>query len=102
MAAFSHMLPNSSFINHQTSSVSQWCIKNAVRSRFCIICFTVYTLTVADYLMELVQRSNLGLQLGLVQTAYANGSSTNYISKTLVRYLLYRMLRKEKPGKIKL
>lgn len=38
---------------------------------------------IADYLMEVVQRSNLGLQLGLVQTAYANGSSTNYISQTL-------------------
>jgi hypothetical protein len=47
--------------------------------------------------MELVQRSNLGLQLGLVQTAYANGSSTNYISETLVRYttVLYRMLSKD-------
>jgi hypothetical protein len=53
--------------------------------------------------MELVQRSKQGLQLGLVQTAYANGSSTNYISKTLVRYtILYRMLSKNKPGKIEL
>jgi hypothetical protein len=52
--------------------------------------------------MELVQKSNLGLQLGLVQTAYANGSSTSYISKTLVRSLLYRMFFNEKPGKVNL
>lgn len=38
---------------------------------------------IAGYLMELVQKSKLDLQLGLVQTAYANGSSTSYISKTL-------------------
>ncbi|XP_066998595.2 phosphoacetylglucosamine mutase isoform X2 [Anabrus simplex] len=38
---------------------------------------------VAGYLMELVKESGLSLNLGLVQTAYANGSSTNYISKTL-------------------
>jgi len=38
---------------------------------------------IAGYLMELVEKSNLDLQLGLVQTAYSNGSSTSYISKTL-------------------
>ncbi|XP_021922862.1 phosphoacetylglucosamine mutase isoform X2 [Zootermopsis nevadensis] len=38
---------------------------------------------IAGYLMELIKKSDLGLQLGLVQTAYANGSSTSYISKTL-------------------
>jgi len=38
---------------------------------------------IAGYLMELVEKSNLVLKLGLVQTAYANGSSTSYISETL-------------------
>ncbi|XP_059471825.1 phosphoacetylglucosamine mutase [Neocloeon triangulifer] len=38
---------------------------------------------VAGHLMDLVAASKLKLNLGLVQTAYANGSSTEYISKTL-------------------
>jgi hypothetical protein len=32
-----------------------------------------------------VAQSGLALDLGLVQTAYANGSSTKYITDTLVR-----------------
>ena len=38
---------------------------------------------IAQYLKELLQESNLSFQLGLVQTAYANGGSTNYISNVL-------------------
>ncbi|XP_060069488.1 phosphoacetylglucosamine mutase-like isoform X2 [Ylistrum balloti] len=38
---------------------------------------------VAGYLQELLNRSGLSLNLGLVQTAYANGSSTVYITDTL-------------------
>ncbi|XP_069140710.1 phosphoacetylglucosamine mutase-like isoform X2 [Argopecten irradians] len=38
---------------------------------------------VAGYLQELVHKSGLSLNLGLVQTAYANGSSTAYITDTL-------------------
>ncbi|XP_033757116.1 phosphoacetylglucosamine mutase-like isoform X2 [Pecten maximus] len=38
---------------------------------------------VAGYLQELLSRSGLTLNLGLVQTAYANGSSTAYITKNL-------------------
>ncbi|KAK9501943.1 hypothetical protein O3M35_012571 [Rhynocoris fuscipes] len=38
---------------------------------------------VAGYLMELVNESGLHLNLGIVQTAYANGSSTKYISEVL-------------------
>jgi phosphoacetylglucosamine mutase len=38
---------------------------------------------VAGYLKDLVQETGLSLNLGLVQTAYANGSSTNYITKKL-------------------
>lgn len=38
---------------------------------------------VAAYLQELIKGSGLSLNLGLVQTAYANGSSTNYIAQTM-------------------
>ncbi|ESO82826.1 hypothetical protein LOTGIDRAFT_229832 [Lottia gigantea] len=38
---------------------------------------------VAGYLQDLVSRSGLDLNLGLVQTAYANGSSTQYITQQL-------------------
>jgi phosphoacetylglucosamine mutase len=37
----------------------------------------------ADHLGDLVKRSGLALNLGLIQTAYANGNSTNYITKNL-------------------
>ena len=39
---------------------------------------------VADYLQELLKLCSLDLNLGLVQTAYANGSSTSYIAETMV------------------
>ncbi|XP_063240207.1 phosphoacetylglucosamine mutase isoform X2 [Bacillus rossius redtenbacheri] len=38
---------------------------------------------VAGYLMELVRASGLAINLGLVQTAYANGGSTHYIADVL-------------------
>ena len=38
----------------------------------------------AALLIELVKDSGLQIELGLVQTAYANGSSTNYINNNLV------------------
>lgn len=38
---------------------------------------------VADYLMELVKSSGIDLRIGLVQTAYANGASTDYIVNKL-------------------
>ena len=38
---------------------------------------------VAGYLKELVAGSDIDLNLGLIQTAYANGSSTEYIEKSL-------------------
>lgn len=38
---------------------------------------------VAGYFKELLEQSHLTLQLGLVQTAYANGGSTAYISDVL-------------------
>ncbi|KAJ8966110.1 hypothetical protein NQ317_011015 [Molorchus minor] len=38
---------------------------------------------VASYLQEVVQQTGIELNLGLVQTAYANGASTEYITKEL-------------------
>ncbi|KAG6801624.1 phosphoacetylglucosamine mutase [Apis mellifera caucasica] len=38
---------------------------------------------IATYLKELLQESRLSFQIGLVQTAYANGASTDYISNIL-------------------
>ncbi|XP_059216395.1 phosphoacetylglucosamine mutase [Stomoxys calcitrans] len=38
---------------------------------------------VADFLMDTVKRCSLELKLGLVQTAYANGASTDYIVNKL-------------------
>lgn len=47
--------------------------------------------------MELVKASGLPLNLGIVQTAYANGSSTNYISEILVGIpeFIYLILNKD-------
>lgn len=42
----------------------------------------------AMFLMDLVKQAGLDLEVGVVQTAYANGSSTAYLEKSLVRYLL--------------
>ena len=44
----------------------------------------VFCFQVAGYLKELVGDSGLQLNLGLVQTAYANGNSTTYINEQLV------------------
>lgn len=38
---------------------------------------------IADYLMHLVSECRVSLKLGIVQTAYANGASTDYIVKKL-------------------
>lgn len=38
---------------------------------------------IADYLMHLVKECGVTLKLGIVQTAYANGASTDYIVKKL-------------------
>ncbi|KAG7202201.1 hypothetical protein KM043_015877 [Ampulex compressa] len=38
---------------------------------------------IAAYFKELLEACDLSLELGLVQTAYANGGSTDYISNTL-------------------
>lgn len=36
------------------------------------------------YLMDLVTKIGIDLKLGIVQTAYANGGSTDYIQQVLV------------------
>lgn len=39
-----------------------------------------------DHFNHLLKSSGLSLKLGMVQTAYANGSSTNYATNVLVIY----------------
>ena len=41
---------------------------------------------IAGYFKERLTESGLDLSLGLVQTAYANGSSTKYITEKLVGF----------------
>lgn len=43
-----------------------------------------FSCLVAGYIKKLIKESNVNLKVGLVQTAYANGSSTEYINNTLV------------------
>lgn len=40
---------------------------------------------VASFIIELVQEAGLALDVGTVQTAYANGASTDYLTNVLVR-----------------
>ena len=40
----------------------------------------------AGYIKQLIQASQLDLKVGLVQTAYANGSSTHYVTQSMVQY----------------
>ena len=47
-----------------------------------------YLFAVAGYLKEVLAECKIELNLGLVQTAYANGSSTEYITNKLVRQVL--------------
>ena len=43
---------------------------------------------IAGFIKELLTESGMDLSLGMVQTAYANGSSTKYITEHLVRKYL--------------
>ena len=38
----------------------------------------------AMFIMDLVKAAGIELKVGIVQTAYANGNSTSYLSKVLV------------------
>lgn len=44
---------------------------------------------IAGYLMELLEKCGVELSIGIVQTAYANGASTDYIQNKLVIALHY-------------
>ena len=46
--------------------------------------YLIFSYLVAGFLKELCTESGVKLNLGLVQTAYANGSSTKYINEKLV------------------
>lgn len=37
--------------------------------------------------MDLATKCGINLRMGIVQTAYANGASTDYIVNTLVRFV---------------
>ena len=43
-----------------------------------------FPLQIAGYIQELLTQAGIELDLGLVQTAYANGSSTHYATKMMV------------------
>ncbi|KAK2164180.1 hypothetical protein LSH36_68g16012 [Paralvinella palmiformis] len=51
--------------------------------KFCLLDGDKIATLIAGYLKELVTQSGLDLDLGLVQTAYANGSSTRFINNKL-------------------
>jgi len=44
----------------------------------------------ASYVGKLVKGTGVPIKLGVVQTAYANGSSTRYINDVLVRFSMSR------------
>ena len=41
---------------------------------------------IATYIKELLEETGIDIKLGLVQTAYANGASTEYITDKLVGF----------------
>lgn len=41
----------------------------------------------AMFIMELVKAAGVEIKVGVVQTAYANGNSTSYLTKVLVQRL---------------
>lgn len=41
---------------------------------------------IASYFKQLLEDSQMDLELGIVQTAYANGGSTEYICRVLVSF----------------
>ena len=50
-------------------------------------------LQVASFVVDLIDKAGLKLNVGVVQTAYANGASTNYLANVVVRFQLF--LKKE-------
>ena len=50
---------------------------------------------VASFLKDLLDESEQKLKIGIVQTAYANGASTEFIINHLVSFLKYKNLKLE-------
>jgi len=52
-----------------------------------VLCYVYAHEQIAGYVGNLVKDFSEPVKLGVVQTAYANGSSTRYINDVLVRFL---------------
>ncbi|KAK0546047.1 hypothetical protein OC845_004786 [Tilletia horrida] len=57
------------------------CIQTGELGEFRLLDGDKIATLVTDYLNELVQKAEVELEVGCVQTAYANGSSTKYLTK---------------------
>lgn len=57
-------------------------------SKFSMLDGDKIALLFAEHLSQLAEKGNLQLKTGIVQTAYANGSSTNYARDVLVKTLM--------------
>lgn len=53
-----------------------------------IVMLYIYFHFTFRYFQDLLSKSNLQLKIGLVQTAYANGASTDYIENKLVNFII--------------
>ena len=51
----------------------------------------------AMFIMDLVKAAGIELKVGVVQTAYANGNSTSYLTKVLVYHAYYSLIYAENP-----
>ncbi|CAD6957263.1 unnamed protein product [Tilletia controversa] len=61
--------------------VKKGCIATGEFGEFRLLDGDKIATLVTDYLNELVQKAGVELEVGCVQTAYANGSSTKYLAK---------------------
>ncbi|XP_053595147.1 phosphoacetylglucosamine mutase [Microplitis demolitor] len=52
-------------------------------SKFNLLDGDKIAILIVSYFKELIEASGLSIKLGLVQTAYANGASTNYVTQVL-------------------
>ena len=55
-----------------------------------IFFFFVLCLQIAGYIQELLTAAGIQLNMGLIQTAYANGSSTHYATAMLVSFHMFQ------------
>lgn len=101
-------MPIASFTFSPTRTISSFCWTEIVSQHFMlgkqanafIMQLTISTFStheirilphVFSYLMDLVTKCGINLKMGIVQTAYANGASTDYIRNELVN--LHRVWR---------